>query len=55
VFKALLLEANRQRLLSLACADMAPIHRPSVVKESEINHLSATFHFLCVAPVSRPS
>ena len=47
-FKQRLVEANRARYLSLACADMAPIHDQKDVQESEIRHLSATFHFLCI-------
>lgn len=47
-FKHKLLEANRGRYLSLVCADMAPRLDQADVQQSEIRHLSATFHFLCV-------
>jgi predicted transcriptional regulator len=47
-FKRKLLEANRERYLSLVCADMAPLLDQKDVQESEIRHLSATFHFLCI-------
>lgn len=47
-FKLQLLEANRARLLSLVCADMAPFLDQHDVRDSEIHHLSATFHFLCL-------
>lgn len=47
-FKQRLVEANRRRYLSLACADMAPIHDQADVKESEIHYRSATFHFVCI-------
>ena len=47
-FKKHLVEANRERLLSLACADMPAEHKQKDVKESEARHLSATFHFLCL-------
>jgi hypothetical protein len=47
-FKQRLLEANRERCLDLVCADMAPMLDQADVKESEINYLSATFHFLCL-------
>jgi hypothetical protein len=47
-FKLQLLEANRARLLSLVCADMAPFLNPVDVRDSEIRYLSATFHFICL-------
>jgi hypothetical protein len=47
-FKQQLLEANRERCLSLVCADMAPLLDQKDVRESEIRYLSATFHFLCI-------
>jgi hypothetical protein len=47
-FKARLVEANRARFLSLACADMAPMLKASDVKASETRYLSATFHFVCI-------
>ncbi len=47
-FKQRLVEANRERYLSLVCADMAPTLDQKDVKESEIRYLSATFHFLCI-------
>jgi len=47
-FKQRLVEANRGRYLSLACADMAPIHDQADVQESEIHYRSATFHFVCI-------
>jgi hypothetical protein len=47
-FKQLLVEANRERYLSLACDDLAPVHDQKDIKESEIRHLSATFHFVCI-------
>jgi hypothetical protein len=46
-FKQRLVEANRERYLSLVCADMAPVLDQKDVKESEARYLSATFHFLC--------
>jgi hypothetical protein len=53
LFKVKLVEANRQRLLSLARADMAPQLDQKDVKASETNYLSATFHFVCVEPSPR--
>lgn len=47
-FKEKLLEANRERLLSLVRADMAPVLDQADVQESETRSLSATFHFLCL-------
>ena len=51
-FKSRLVEANRERFLSLVCADMAPMLDQKDVKESVIRYLSATFHLLCI-PVAR--
>lgn len=45
-FKKQLVEANRERMLSLTCADMAPQLDQKDVKESEVRYRSATFHFL---------
>jgi predicted transcriptional regulator len=53
-FKELLLYANRARSLSLVCDDLSPYHKQADVKASEIQYLSATFHFLCVEPDGRP-
>jgi hypothetical protein len=47
-FKARLVDANRERHLSLVCADMAPFLPQKDVQESEIRYLSATFHLLCI-------
>jgi hypothetical protein len=47
-FKQRLLEANRERFLSLVCADMAPLLDQTDVAASEIRYLSATFHFVCL-------
>ena len=47
-FKKQLVEANRERLLSLVCADLAPTLNQKDVKESETRYLTATFHFLCL-------
>jgi predicted transcriptional regulator len=47
-FKARLLEANRERFLSLVCDDMAPAHKAADVQASELQHLSATFHLVCI-------
>jgi hypothetical protein len=47
-FKDKLLEANRERHLSLVRADMAPVLDQADVQESETRYLSATFHFLCL-------
>jgi hypothetical protein len=47
-FKQRLVEANRERYLSIVCADMAPVLDQKDVKESEIRYRSATFHFLCI-------
>jgi hypothetical protein len=47
-FKQRLLEANRQRYLSLVCADMAPKLNQKDVRESEIRYGTARFHFLCI-------
>ena len=47
-FKDKLLEANRERLLSLGCADMAPLLDQADVQASEIRYRSATFHLLCI-------
>lgn len=47
-FKEKLLASNRERLLSLVCADMAPMLDQADVQESEIHYLSARFHFLCI-------
>ena len=51
-FKERLVEANRERFLSLVCADMAPMMDPTDVRESETHYLLATFHLLCI-PVAR--
>lgn len=51
-FKERLVEANRERFLSLVCADMAPMMDSTDVRESETRYLSATFHLLCI-PVAR--
>jgi hypothetical protein len=47
-FKLRLVEANRARLLSLVCADMAPVMKASDIEASETRYLSATFHFVCI-------
>jgi hypothetical protein len=47
-FKERLIEANRERHLSLVRADMAPILDPDDVASSEIRYLSATFHLICI-------
>jgi hypothetical protein len=47
-FKLQLLEANRVRLLSLVCADMPSLLDQKDVRDSEIQYLSARFHFLCL-------
>ena len=46
--KQLLIEANRDRHLSLACADMAPFLDRQDVASSAIEFRSATFHFICI-------
>jgi Arc/MetJ-type ribon-helix-helix transcriptional regulator len=47
-FKAQLLEANRERLLSLVCADMAAKLDQATVRESAIGDLVTGFHFICI-------
>lgn len=45
-FKRWLITANRERKLDLARADMPAAMNPHQVKESEIQDLGATFHFI---------
>ncbi|MCG8366053.1 MAG: hypothetical protein MJA27_22300 [Pseudanabaenales cyanobacterium] len=47
-FKQQLIEANRQRLLTLNRADLAYALNPEDVATSEITHLNSTFHFIRV-------
>ena len=51
-FKQRLLEANRERLLDLARADLVAAMNPVAVAASEISDLGATFHFV-VDPSAR--
>ena len=48
VFKQNLVKANAERYLSLVAADMAALLDQADVKESEIRHLTARFHLLCI-------
>lgn len=45
-FKARLVEANRAGLLRLHRADLVGAMDPTLVRESETQHLNATFHFV---------
>lgn len=45
-FKQRLVEANRQRLITLSRADLAYALDPDQVATSEITHLNSTFHFI---------
>jgi hypothetical protein len=47
-FKKLLIEANRQRLLDLARADIASSWHPEEVVRSATKHLEQTFHFVAL-------
>ena len=47
-FKGQLIQANRERLVSLSRADLAPFMDQQDVLDSEIRHMDATFHFLVV-------
>jgi hypothetical protein len=47
-FKQRLVEANQARHLSLVRADLAPLLDPMDVLESAVEHLSTTFHLICV-------
>jgi hypothetical protein len=48
VYKEFLLFANRQGLLTLSRADLSHLLDQTEVRESEIQYLNATFHFLTV-------
>ncbi|HEY1187438.1 MAG TPA: hypothetical protein VGE74_07255 [Gemmata sp.] len=45
-FKAKLVEANRERLLTLSRADLVQFMDPADVRASEVRYLTATFHFV---------
>jgi hypothetical protein len=45
-FKSWLVTANREQLLDLARADLVGAMDPKLVKDSEIQDLGATFHFV---------
>lgn len=45
-FKDRLVETNRAALISLSRADLVEAMSPKDVRESEISHLGATFHFI---------
>jgi hypothetical protein len=45
-FKGRLVEANRERLLTLSRADLVQYMDPADVRESETEYLGATFHFV---------
>lgn len=47
-FKARLVEANRDGLLTLSRADLVEVMDPARVTESETHYLNATFHFVLV-------
>lgn len=47
-FKAKLVEANHQRLLTLSRADLVQMMDPRDVRESETNYLGAVFHFVLI-------
>lgn len=47
-FKDLLVRANQEGLLSLSRADLAPLFNQQDVRESQIEYMDATFHFLIV-------
>lgn len=47
-FKAMLVEANRLRLVDLSRADMPEALDPYNVQRSEIRHLGAVFNFIRV-------
>jgi hypothetical protein len=53
-FKARLVEANRAGLLRLHRADLVGAMDPALVRESETQHLTATFHFI-ETPPRRPA
>lgn len=52
-FKELLLDAHRQNYLSLSRADLVEALSPSDVRDSEIDFLNATFHFLLIRNETR--
>ena len=47
-FKQRLVEANQAGLLTLSRADLVQVMDPADVRDSEIQYLNATFHFLLV-------
>jgi hypothetical protein len=47
-FKAKLVEANRENLLTLSRADLVQVMDPVDVRESETHHMNAVFHFISV-------
>ena len=47
-FKAKLLDANRERLLTLSRADLVQMMDPADVRESETGHGTGAFHFVLV-------
>jgi hypothetical protein len=53
-FKRRLLEAHRAGLVRLERADLVQVMNPVTVRESEIEYLNATFHFVCLES-GRPS
>jgi len=50
-FKAKLVEANRERLLTLSRADLVQVMNPADVRESEVSYLNAVFHFVLLEGV----
>jgi hypothetical protein len=47
-FRRKLVEANRERLLTLSRADLVQVMDPADVRESETTHLNAVYHFVLV-------
>lgn len=47
-FKEKLVEANRERLLTLSRADLVQLMDPADVRASETTYLTATFHFILI-------